>query len=274
MSTAAPGSWPGQPCPLYAGPDRARPQLAIGVSILAGTVLFADGGADRGSRLPRGSFLSQNTNTTQPAIDALRDFTRWNRGRLPDLLLLHSTLRDIYRLCRTRSPEADEAAAGSALAALPHLQADERASFAANFARLLRTLKGVGGATLAAFHTLPALDTTQRLDNACMSPPHGPPEFLNGLVAQLNELTREVAAATRRPCFDWARWLDGVPPAAYMRPASGGPHVVDRVLVELFRAMMATWQEAAAANLRGTRKGTDEARRPGTAVQLQARRRV
>ena len=252
-------SWRGTPCPVYAGPDPQRPILVIGVAILAGTVLFADSGGIN-SPFVRGAFASQYTNTTRPAIRALRDFMDWNNDRPPDLLMMHSSLRDIYRLCRMTAPEADEAAAGNMLSTRPMLSPLEIDGYAANLGKLTRTLstevarngwKGshsvvhAGGSkhatrdtpetnTIIALHTLPKLDNTQGLHNHCLNRP----AVVNGLVTQINELTRAFAASAGLPCFSWDAWLANMPAQMYMRPIHGGPHLVDGVLVELFRAMM------------------------------------
>lgn len=256
----------GEPCPLYAGPNLTRPDLVVGMASIGGTVLHADTAGWLGSsnELANNRIATHNVNTTKPTLDALDAFTQWV-GRPPDLVVLHSALRDIYRMCRFEALGETEAVAADALARRPSLTQAEADQYLRNFGALVRHVENhlarnpthatatlsslpshsslanrLRGKTVVAMRTLP-LVRYSGLVNPCLA--NG--TVVNRLLDDFNRLTREAARSLKLPCFDWADWLRGADPSQYMREPINGPHVIQPLLARWFGDMVLQGRVAA-----------------------------
>ena len=89
-------------CPVY-----GKGMLVLAHFPLDGTVLYMDEGGDPNAKLTPNEYPSMRHNTTGPALRAKRNLERW-LGRPPDLITVHSSLRDVYSMCRKAAPGKPE----------------------------------------------------------------------------------------------------------------------------------------------------------------------
>lgn len=231
--------------------------LDIGNIVLTGTVLFAD----QAVTPPRGAsayidFWSQYVNTTQPLEDAARAFDRWpsgeqevaRRGATPArrvLVSLHSSLRDLYHLCRRAAPGASEAVAAKAFLARPaSLSEAEAATYLSNLGRLMHATRRVfaSNARTHAVFTVRTMPPVLAQANPCFADA----SVTNSYLVGINGLLRRFARTHDLALMDWDRWVRHLPgPHNYSRPStlagrgmSAGPHVDARTMVAFFQAMM------------------------------------
>lgn len=230
---------------------------AVADVVLSGTVLYADSGIAKALNVSERSlneYWSMYINTTQPTQEAVRAFLAWQR-HTPEMVMLHSSLRDLYHMCRHSAPGAPEAKAAAAFAARSAaLTAEEEAAYTRNLGQLLGAVRSeidafrdhnqssapasereAVVATTYVLRTMPPIipQRTACLRNATL---------INGFLAQFNALIRRVAADRGLAVMDWERWLAGWPPERYCAPISSGPHLTSDAYRALFNLMM-FWYE-------------------------------
>ena len=79
---------------------------AVGNVVVTGTVLYADSAIERrfsNGTMGANDYFSMFVNTTQPTVEGVRAYMRWQKHP-PELVVLHSGLRDLYTMCRRSAP--------------------------------------------------------------------------------------------------------------------------------------------------------------------------
>ena len=250
-------------CPVY-----GKGMLVLAHFPLDGTVLYMDEGGDPNAKLTPNEYPSMRHNTTGPALRAKRNLESW-LGRPPDLITVHSSLRDVYSMCRKAAPgkpERDAIAAFAQQRPPPSgLIMPEAEAYLTNLHRIVRLLQRRGGdgqsgtpQQLLALRTMPLLhmgapqplgrgprNSTPvpardegSLTNGCLRPP----VKLNGLIAQFNALTRLVARRAGLMVFDWAEWLTPAMAGTYEENFYNGPHLNPATYSALAGAMLEVFE--------------------------------